>query len=1375
MLHGPGPVLPIGSMIGGRYQVQGTLGTGGMAHVYRATDTATGRELAVKRSFPEPANRQSRARSFLEREFHTLAQLSHPRVIEVYDFGVDDHGPFYTMELLDGGDLKERTPCDWRAACLLHFDICSSLALVHSRRMIHGDISPRNVRCTREGRAKLIDFGAMTPMGRCETIVGTPAFVAPEVVAGLTSDARTDLYSLGATFYYTLTGRLPFAVYEFSEVQRALEQRPPPPSQYAPEVPAALDALVLGLLEVDPDRRPRTAFEVMQRISTIAGFEHSEHEAVAQSYLSTPTLVGRERALELMQRYLDELGAAQGGGLRITGVSGAGLSRMLDACVGRAKPLGACVLRVAGVGGQPWTGAQALLRQLATGLPGLLRELTANSPVLHDVFSPGKLVHLDKLAVSRLELQQALTDLLCSVAQRQPLVIAADDIQRLDDASCALLAELAHAGKRGRILLIVTQEETLDEPDSASLRLIASLCTAVPLALLDATQTHELLSSVFGDVPNLQLLSRRVFWRAQGNPRISLELLQHLIDVRRISYDRGAWTLPDAVSEQDLPVGDAALQERLGQLAADARAVLALHALATHDGFVRDDYATALAGRPDWQLDQATRALVAQRLLSVGGRNRLHWIAQRAAGGLLIQMLSEAELKSCHLGLARICERRKLAPVLIAHHYLACGELERGLTLLNSSIASDEDPLALATSLGVSGDTFASILDAGLQAAVLLQRPAREVVNLRNWLVMVTVAGDPAVYKRAAPKFLEQLQLDSGFCYLREPEQPADAGERLMRSLVRASERYNALPECERGYAPDEAIRLLARYVAVSLAAGIKGYDSQILLPLPSLVEPYVALSPLVYAVWQNTLATIESSRSCHVMQAHRRWLDVLDRLASQALGEQPAIVSLLRSAVVFGLCIIELRVGMRTATRWIDELEPNPMHAVNAMYLRKAMRLQHGDLAGAEECRRRAELLAVQSPYAPMFSSTLIVELSAHALIRDVQGVKQTRDRIRSLAARYPGWQPFDDLAEGHFQRLIGDLVRALGATERCLALAEPDASDPGRLTMAWPGAVSLKIELLTELGGTEEAIAFGEHALTQCAQLAIDVSAHGISRSLALAEAKAGQHERAALRVQKLIEEQQALGVEGTQLGASYEALVHIAAAARDKPAFQRFVQLALEQHHPGLGAALMARYAALLWNTKAEAPAKTVDFMSTHCVRSGGGGAPQRAADEKVEQALQPASSSTERAQRALELLCSAHEVTAGKLFLCQQLGLELAASQQAGELPAAEDVEAAARQHFDHELSLVRARTRITRGGGRTHKRSKTHKTASPPELDTLTLLGGQGASERIVGVIVLQNAGERKTVDASKTSELRFAIGSYLLRIGDVSGVTRAGA
>src|SRR5579864_3776301 len=92
------------------------------------------------------ASRRAELIALFEREFMTLAQLSHPRVIEVYDYGIENGAPYYTMELLDGGDLRERSPLPWREACALLLGVCSSLALTHSRRLVHRDVTPANVR-----------------------------------------------------------------------------------------------------------------------------------------------------------------------------------------------------------------------------------------------------------------------------------------------------------------------------------------------------------------------------------------------------------------------------------------------------------------------------------------------------------------------------------------------------------------------------------------------------------------------------------------------------------------------------------------------------------------------------------------------------------------------------------------------------------------------------------------------------------------------------------------------------------------------------------------------------------------------------------------------------------------------------------------------------------------------------------------------------------------------------------------------------------------------------------------------------------------------------------------------------------------------------
>src|SRR5262245_7750478 len=109
---------PVPERIGERYAVSALLGRGGMAQVYRAVDTASAREVALKQLLlPDDATTRADLAALFEREFHTLAQLSHPRVIEVYDYGVTPTGPYYTMELLDGGDLRERSPMPWREAC----------------------------------------------------------------------------------------------------------------------------------------------------------------------------------------------------------------------------------------------------------------------------------------------------------------------------------------------------------------------------------------------------------------------------------------------------------------------------------------------------------------------------------------------------------------------------------------------------------------------------------------------------------------------------------------------------------------------------------------------------------------------------------------------------------------------------------------------------------------------------------------------------------------------------------------------------------------------------------------------------------------------------------------------------------------------------------------------------------------------------------------------------------------------------------------------------------------------------------------------------------------------------------------------------------
>src|SRR3954471_21768151 len=119
-----------------------------MATVYRVRDTQTGAVVALKRGMTRDPAKLAKRQVLLQREYHTLEQLRHPRIIEVYDYGVDAAGPYYTMELLDGADLDSGGRLLWREACALLRDVASSLAIMHARGLLHRDVSPRNVRRT---------------------------------------------------------------------------------------------------------------------------------------------------------------------------------------------------------------------------------------------------------------------------------------------------------------------------------------------------------------------------------------------------------------------------------------------------------------------------------------------------------------------------------------------------------------------------------------------------------------------------------------------------------------------------------------------------------------------------------------------------------------------------------------------------------------------------------------------------------------------------------------------------------------------------------------------------------------------------------------------------------------------------------------------------------------------------------------------------------------------------------------------------------------------------------------------------------------------------------------------------------------------------
>ncbi len=264
-----------------RYRLVELIGRGGMGSVYRAHDTTLRRDVAVKvltDATPEDTHRLER----FEREARSVAQLSHPNILAIHDFGEHNGIRFAVTELLEGQDLgerlRERQP-SLEETVEIGAAVARGLGAAHRNGLIHRDIKPQNIFVTTAGDVKILDFGLARPSIRAEveastqtgesdltaegTIVGTVAYMSPEQVRGEPLDHRTDIFSLGCVLYECLTGTHPFRKgNRFESMSAILTERPEPPSARDSRVPPQLDAVVLRCLQKNPEERFDSARDV---------------------------------------------------------------------------------------------------------------------------------------------------------------------------------------------------------------------------------------------------------------------------------------------------------------------------------------------------------------------------------------------------------------------------------------------------------------------------------------------------------------------------------------------------------------------------------------------------------------------------------------------------------------------------------------------------------------------------------------------------------------------------------------------------------------------------------------------------------------------------------------------------------------------------------------------------------------------------------------------------------------------------------------------------------------------------------------------------------------------------------------------------------
>jgi len=269
---------PVGRLLDGRYRVESLIATGGMATVYLGTDTRLDRTVALKIMHAELANDEDFVRRFVG-EARSVARLSHPNVVGVYDQGADGRTLYLAMEYVPGRTLRdllnERGSLPPREALDIMEGVLGGLGAAHAAGLAHRDVKPENVLLTAEHDVKVADFGlARMLAGSSQTktgmLIGTAAYLAPEQVSRGVADARTDVYAAGVMLFEMVTGQQPHtADTPLAVAYKHVNESVPAPSQLVDGVPPALDELVLRATSRDPDLRPADGGQFVRSLNEV--------------------------------------------------------------------------------------------------------------------------------------------------------------------------------------------------------------------------------------------------------------------------------------------------------------------------------------------------------------------------------------------------------------------------------------------------------------------------------------------------------------------------------------------------------------------------------------------------------------------------------------------------------------------------------------------------------------------------------------------------------------------------------------------------------------------------------------------------------------------------------------------------------------------------------------------------------------------------------------------------------------------------------------------------------------------------------------------------------------------------------------------------
>ena len=712
----------IGQKLSNRYDIKSELGRGGMGVVYRASDPLLNRDVAIKLIPPTLLNSETEQR--FQREAQLVAQMDHPAVVPIFDFGKHEGSLFFVMPVVEGTNLRwfqRDSSLTLGEVIDIGIQVAEALEYSHSRGVSHRDIKPENIMVVREDarlRVRIMDFGlargaAESRITKTGTIAGTLSYMSPEQVAASGIDQRTDIYSLGTVLYECLTGEPPFSGELQSVLYRIVHEIPQSPRALGADINEDLESVVLSCIAKEPAKRPQRAGEIAESLRRSQARLHQSD--LGKSVVMTKTMmlprvalspfIGREKEQAELQKRLNAAVSGECQFVVVSGEPGVGKTRLLDEIENLARARKLLVLHGRSMeqdGAFPYQGfCEAIqeyfrikdtassvtnrveLADVAADLVSLFPMLSEISEIRNAATGDSKLSQLSgsQGPENRTQIFELLARTITRLAAGKPLILFLEDLHAAEISIEALQYIVRRLGPTPTLIVGTYRSSEVDSKNHPLVRMLETFrgdrrFSAIALGPFAQSEHRLFLETLIGGPKLADNLVEKLYEATEGNPFFTKELVRSLLDSGGISKDQtGAGSLGAStdLSAGELPATiQQAVEKRIERLPEGLREILSLASVVGKSFDVRD--LEALAGDKD--VEDSIDHLVEEGLLEEERESRGDRLtfSSGVVRDVLYGALSRRKRRSLHRKYAEEIERRhagrleRVYPQLV-HHF----------------------------------------------------------------------------------------------------------------------------------------------------------------------------------------------------------------------------------------------------------------------------------------------------------------------------------------------------------------------------------------------------------------------------------------------------------------------------------------------------------------------------------------------------------------------------------------------------------------------------------------------------------------------------------------------------------------------------------